>query len=393
MTPSRTALILLLLNVSCSAFKYRPSAKVRSAVYSSGFENVRQSSDCFALDDAMIAPAYSNDLEADSSRLDQDDDDMVKVEMVGRKTGIVMNLMRGSFLRIASDLSGGTPLEVVKSKVTISGEDCVSTIKTIYSEGGIKGFWRGTPSRTVEGFFMGAIFLAGSAATKRQVLRVRPNSRNLAALAGGVVGGVAQAFIMTPAGLIFTAVNSSEEDVSSLKVMTDIIKQRGPLGLFAGFDAMSLRQATNWASRSTFTEIARSTLGMSKYGLIGEIGSGVIGGLGSTWNTPIETLRVLKQKDIAQGIEREYSEYKEDLIAKGGNKELFRGITPRGVQAVSFMFRVYAYTYPVLTVLKYFLRYGKLSLWLLFLIFWEYNMKFHPNFGAMLFLPQMYSRS
>ena len=42
---------------------------------------------------------------------------------------------------------------------------------------------------------------------------------------------------------------------------------------------------------------------MSKYGLIGEIGSGVIGGLGSTWNTPIETLRVLKQKDIAQGIE------------------------------------------------------------------------------------------
>ena len=336
MMTSRNTLLLLLLNATCIvAFRYRTTSTshTRPLMYSSGFHNVRESSDCLALDDIVIDS--SDESEANQVAGTEQEEDMMKVEMVGRKTSIAMNLMRGSFLRIASDLSGGTPLEVIKSRVTISGEGCMSSIKQIYADGGIGAFWKGTPSRTVEGFFMGAIFLAGSAAAKRQVLRVRPNSRNLAALAGGLVGGVAQAFIMTPAGLIFTAVNSSDDDMSSFQVMTNIIKQRGPLGLFAGFDAMALRQATNWASRSTFTEIARSNLGMSKFGLIGEIGSGVIGGLGSTWNTPIETLRVLKQRDIAKGIERDYSEYQEELIALGGHKEMFRGITPRGVQAVS----------------------------------------------------------
>ena len=258
----------------------------------------------------------------------------MKVEMVGRKSTIALNLLRGSFLRVASDLTGGTPLEVIKSRVTITGEAWSSSVRQIFTDGGISAFWRGTPSRTVEGFFMGAIFLAGSAATKKQVLRVRPNSKTCAALAGGLVGGVAQAFVMTPAGLIFTTVNDSDEDVSSLKVLLDIMKERGPLGLFAGFDAMALRQATNWASRTTFTEIARTNLKMSRYGLIGEIGSGIIGGLGSTWNTPIETLRVLKQRDIAKGEERPYSEYKEELMEEGGYQSLYRGITPRGIQAI-----------------------------------------------------------
>ena len=49
----------------------------------------------------------------------------------------------------------------------------------------------GTPSRTVEGAFLGAFFILGSSVTKKQVLKMG-GSKTMAALLGGTVGGVAQ---------------------------------------------------------------------------------------------------------------------------------------------------------------------------------------------------------
>ncbi|KAL3940523.1 MAG: hypothetical protein SGBAC_004951 [Bacillariaceae sp.] len=63
----------------------------------------------------------------------------------------------------------------------------------VREESGLMGLWSGTPSRTIE-------------ATKRSVLSMG-GSPTLAALAGGTVGGVAQAIVMTPAGMIFTSLN------------------------------------------------------------------------------------------------------------------------------------------------------------------------------------------
>ena len=98
---------------------------------------------------------------------------------------------------------------------------------------------------------------------------------------------------------------------------------------------MCARQASNWASRSCFTEIARTSLKLSNYGMLGEIGSGVIGGIGSCWNTPIETIRVLMQRDVTMGKEtKSFGEYWNDMVAEQGYPGLFRGVTPRGIQAI-----------------------------------------------------------
>ena len=98
---------------------------------------------------------------------------------------------------------------------------------------------------------------------------------------------------------------------------------------------MVIRQATNWASRSGFTEIARNVLHLSKYGVVGEIGSGVIGGIGSCWNTPIETVRVHMQRDVVSGVPAKSSlEHMKGIVDSDGVPGLFRGITPRGVQAI-----------------------------------------------------------
>lgn len=136
---------------------------------------------------------------------------------------------------------------------------------------------------------MGAFFILGSSITKKQVLAMG-GSKTTAALLGGTVGGVAQAIVMTPAGMIFTSLNVNRgkkgyENDNAFTVARRIIKKEGIKGLFYGGGPMCIRQASNWASRAGFTEICRTNLRMSQYGVWGEIGSGVIGGVGSCWNT------------------------------------------------------------------------------------------------------------
>jgi len=194
---------------------------------------------------------------------------------------VAQTLARGAFLRIASDLSGGTVFESIKTRVTTTDEGPVEATRNIVNDGGVLALWTGTQSRMVEGALVGAVFMLASTITKKQI-RLLGGSATSAALAGGLVGGIAQAIVMTPAGLIFTSLNYNKkrpgfENDNAISVTRRIVREKGIAGMYAGGGPMALRQASNWASRAGFTEIARTTLGMTKYGIMGEIGSGVIG--------------------------------------------------------------------------------------------------------------------
>lgn len=271
--------------------------------------------------------------------LDVDTNDQREVAMCAMNP-VVKNLARGAFLRVASDISGGTALENIKCRVTVTGDNAFKATRDICdAPGGFLNLWSGTPSRTIEGALLGAVFLVGSAATKNQVLKMGAG-KNLAALCGGVVGGVAQAVVMTPAGMVFTSLNVNKgkpgyENENAYTVSKRIIEEKGFKGMYVGATPMALRQASNWASRGLFTELCRTNLKMSRFGLIGEIGSGVIGGVGSCWNTPIETVRVLMQRDVGLGLEpKTFGQYIDQEKAKGGIPSLFTGVTPRAVQAI-----------------------------------------------------------
>jgi len=254
-------------------------------------------------------------------------------------SGLAKNLLRGAFLRIASDLSGGTPLESIKCRVTVTGDNMVAAYRNICNDDGFFGLWSGTPSRTVEGALLGALFILGSTFTKKKVLAMG-GSKTVAALAAGTVGGIAQAVVMTPAGMIFTSLNVNRgkkgyENDNAITVAKRIINEKGIMGMFYGGGPMCLRQASNWASRSCLTEIARTTLHMSNYGMLGEIGSGIVGGIGSCWNTPIETIRVVMQRDVSMGKRtKSFGGYWGEIVHEKGYPGLFRGVTPRGIQAI-----------------------------------------------------------
>ena len=215
----------------------------------------------------------------------------------------------------------------------------IEATRSILREGGLLSLWSGTPSRTIEGALMGGIFLVTSAFTKKHVIALT-GSQTLGALAAGMVGGVAQSVVMTPAGMVFTSLNVNKgkpgyENDNAYTVARRIIKEKGVMGMFIGFGPMSARQASNWASRSMFTEICRTNLKLSRFGMLGEIGSGIIGGLGSCWNTPIETVRVYMHADVAAGLPpKKFMEYYEEISVDGGYPGLFRGVTPRAVQAM-----------------------------------------------------------
>lgn len=257
--------------------------------------------------------------------------------MVSAASQTMKNLARGALLRIGSDLSGGTPLESIKCRVTVTKDSGFQACRNIVKQGGLGALWAGTPSRTVEGALLGAMFILGSTPTKKKLLSMGV-SPIVAQITAGTVGGLAQAIVMTPAGMIFTSLNVNKgkkgyENDNAITVTRRIIKEKGIGGMFVGSGAMAARQASNWASRAGFTEMARGT--MSKYGIWGEIGSGVIGGLGSCWNTPIETCRVLMHKDVSEGKpQKSFGQYCSDIYQEDGVPGLFRGVTPRGVQAI-----------------------------------------------------------
>jgi Mitochondrial carrier protein len=329
------ALVLALLaDPSSAASTFGPTQPIFA--YPSGISTfgIRRTTTSSRRSSGIASTRRSDNADSGLSFL-QDNTDITKVQPCSRSIG--NTLLRGALLRIASDLSGGTPLEGIKTRVTITTEGPIEATCNIVRQGGIGALWTGTPSRTVEGALIGAVFMLGSVLTKAQLKKMGAPP-TAAALAGGLVGGVAQSVVMTPAGLIFTALNSqhkSGKKETAVGVVRRVIAEKGIGGMFAGSRPMCYRQATNWASRSGFTEIARSALGLSQYGLIGELLSGAIGGVGSCWNTPIETIRVFTQRDVGQGKNpKSMQEYWNDIVAEQGYTGLFRGVTPRAVQAI-----------------------------------------------------------
>jgi hypothetical protein len=251
---------------------------------------------------------------------------------------IMSTLFQGAALRIASDLSGGTAFESVKTRVATTKEGPLAALTNIVKDGGVFALWTGTQSRIIEGALVGGVFMVASTVVKGKILAMG-GSPTLSALLAGLSGGVAQSIVMTPAGMVFTSLNVNRgkeyKNDNAITITRRIVKEKGITGMYGGGGAMCLRQATNWASRAGFTELARTTFRLSEYGLLGEIGSGVIGGLGSCWNTPIELARMRAQRDIS--MSREPSTiiaYWKETINDEGVSGLFRGLTPRAMQAI-----------------------------------------------------------
>jgi hypothetical protein len=104
---------------------------------------------------------------------------------------------------------------------------------------------------------------------------------------------VAVAFVDTSLRKVTSA---TSEGGTLPQVARRLWKRGGLRGIYRGSGAVAMRQATNWASRQGFTELARPLIKFSGAG--GEVLAGVAGGLLATWNTPFEVARVEMQATL-----------------------------------------------------------------------------------------------
>lgn len=86
-----------------------------------------------------------------------------------RPPSLANTLARGALLRVTSDLVGGTAFENVKTRVTTTRESMLTATSNIIRSSGLQGLYSGGSSRFVEGALVGAVFMFGSALTKRQL--------------------------------------------------------------------------------------------------------------------------------------------------------------------------------------------------------------------------------
>jgi len=93
---------------------------------------------------------------------------------------------------------------------------------------------------------------------------------------------------------------------------------KGLATLYAGAGAVAMRQATNWASRQGLTDLFQRRLGLPL------VACGVLGGIGSCWNTPLEVKRIRAQSGLGS---------LGDVWREEGLAGCFRGVTPRAAQA------------------------------------------------------------
>ncbi|CAI4218156.1 unnamed protein product [Parascedosporium putredinis] len=237
------------------------------------------------------------------------------------------NLLLGAGLNMFEVTTLGQPLEVVKTTMAAHrGDGFMTALGRIWARGGVLGFYQGLiPWAWIEASTKGAVLLF-VASEAEYYARSFGASEFGGGIVGGVTGGVAQAY----ATMGFCTCMKT--------TFMGIWRAEGIRGINKGVNAVAIRQMTNWGSRFGFSRLAeqgiRNLTGKDdkeKLAAWEKIAASTVGGGLSTWNQPIEVIRVEMQsktddpnrpKKMTVGNTFRY------IYQNNGIKGLYRGVTP-----------------------------------------------------------------
>ena len=163
---------------------------------------------------------------------------------------------------------------------------------------------------------------------------------SLAAMFGGMAGGLAQAYttmgFCTFMKTVEVTRHKSGQYASTWSVAAEVFRREGIRGLNRGVSAVALRQMTNWGSRFGIARVTETIMrrGDSKRRLsTGEqLLASVVGGFLGCWNQPIEVIRVEMQSQLKlpdRPVNPSIWSTARYIYDKHGLKGFYRGVLPR----------------------------------------------------------------
>jgi hypothetical protein len=270
------------------------------------------------------------------------------------------NILLGAGLNLAEVTTLGQPLEVIKTTMAANRSlSLLQSAKLVWSRGGVFGFYQGLiPWAWIEASTKGAVLLFVSAEAEYHFKKLGANNFG-AGIGGGVIGGVAQAYLTMGFCTCMKTVEITRSkqaavagapQQTSFQVFKEIYKKEGIKGINKGVNAVAIRQMTNWGSRFGLSRLAEDAIKNvtnkkkdDKLSALEKIAASAIGGGLSAWNQPIEVIRVEMQsktndpnrpKNLTVFGAAKY------IYQNNGIKGLYRGVAPRvglGIWQTIFM--------------------------------------------------------
>ncbi|KAJ3210530.1 hypothetical protein HDU82_007934 [Entophlyctis luteolus] len=237
----------------------------------------------------------------------------------------------------------GQPLEVVKTQMAANrGQSMFASIGTVWSRGGVLGFYQGLiPWAWIEASTKGAVLMFAVSELEYHA-RMSGASAPVAGILGGMGGGIAQAYATMGFCTFMKTVEVTRHKggeaaaKSTLEVAADIFRREGIRGINKGVNAVALRQCTNWGSRFGLSRIAEDAIkGKDKTRKLSDlekIAASSLGGALSTWNQPIEVIRVEMQsqlKTVGRPEKLTIASAAGWIYKQNGFIGFYRGVTPR----------------------------------------------------------------
>jgi hypothetical protein len=231
------------------------------------------------------------------------------------------------------------------------GESTVQAFLNIYKRGGIPAFYAGLAPKMIESASKGGILLFSKEAIERSLKNAGVGNTLTGFISGGG-GGVCQVVVMGPCTYLVTGAVTGDKTKSSMDRIRGTWAKNGVKGFYPGGVPIAWRQATNWASRQGFTEIARGQLKTSfhkndpkaQLTVAEEAMAGIIGGALACWNHPFEVARIQMQATADQATATDKKQGMLSVLRtvhqESGVPGLFKGIIPRiclGVWQTLFM--------------------------------------------------------
>ncbi|KAI9338752.1 mitochondrial carrier domain-containing protein [Obelidium mucronatum] len=253
------------------------------------------------------------------------------------------NLAIGGALNMFEISTLGQPFEVIKTQMAANrGQSMAASIATIWSRGGIFGFYQGlVPWGWIEASTKGSVLMLAVSELEYQ-FRVWGASVPVAGILGGMGGGVAQAYTTMGFCTFMKTVEvtrhkgGSGPQQSTIQIALDILKREGIAGINKGVNAVAVRQCTNWGSRFGLSRIAEDVIkGKDKNRKLSDmekIAASSIGGALSTWNQPIEVIRIEMQSQLKMEGRPEkmtMATAARWIYKQNGVLGFYRGVTPR----------------------------------------------------------------